>query len=124
MNKKYELIEDSFIEYPARKLYRIRALRDFGNVKAGDIGGYIEEEKNLSHEGNAWVGDDAQISCGASVTVDAQVYGNAKLFGNAVVTGKAQVCGDTQMCSVRVWGEALMRGDGEVYSNAPQPQSA
>ena len=49
MNKKYELTNDS-IEYDGVTLYRIKALRDFNNVKAGDLGGYIEKEENLSHE--------------------------------------------------------------------------
>ena len=40
MEKKYEM----FKEKGTGVLYRIRALRDFGYVKKGDIGGYI---KNL-----------------------------------------------------------------------------
>ena len=39
-------------------LRRVIALRSFGNVISGDVGGYIESEKNLSHEGNAWVYGD------------------------------------------------------------------
>ena len=27
---------------------RIRTLRSFGNIKAGDLGGFIENERNLS----------------------------------------------------------------------------
>ncbi|WP_330168907.1 MULTISPECIES: hypothetical protein [Bartonella] len=30
-------------------LKRIRALRDFGSVKKGDVGGFIEHESDLSH---------------------------------------------------------------------------
>lgn len=47
--KKYEILYDQSIEINGRKLYRIRALCDFGAVKAGDIGGYVESERNLSH---------------------------------------------------------------------------
>ena len=49
-------------------LHRIRAVAEFGLVKIGDLGGWIEKEENLSHEGKAWV-------CG-----DAEVWGNAKVF--------------------------------------------
>ena len=49
-------------------LHRIRAVAEFGLVKVGDLGGWIEKEENLSHEGKAWV-------CG-----DAKVWGNAKVF--------------------------------------------
>ena len=59
---KYEILKDEFIEFDGRKLYRIRALKDFHNVKEGEFGGYIESERNLSHEGYAWVSGDAWVS--------------------------------------------------------------
>ena len=49
-------------------LHRIRAVAEFGLVKVGDLGGWIEKEENLSHEGKARV-------CG-----DAKVWGNAKVL--------------------------------------------
>ena len=61
--KKYELLQDQTIEWCGRTLYRIRALRDFGAVHAGDVGGYIECERNLSQDGNARVCGDARV-CG------------------------------------------------------------
>ena len=75
MLKKYELTE----QHPDTGLWRIKALRDFGNVAKGDIGGWIEGEKNLSHEGYAWVSGDAEV------------YGNAWVYGNAEVYGNARV---------------------------------
>ncbi len=71
---KYEILKDEFIELDGRKLYQIKALKDFRDVKEGEFGGYIESERNLSHEGDAWVYGSAWVSG------DAQVYGN-----NAVV---------------------------------------
>ncbi len=56
MEKKYELT-DIKIEVFGKKLFRIKELRDikrFG-VEKGDLGGYIEKEKNLGHDDNAWV---------------------------------------------------------------------
>lgn len=62
MSKKYELVESSKIILRNIILYRIKALIDIPNiVKAGELGGYIESEKNLSHEGNCWVSDDGYI---------------------------------------------------------------
>ena len=58
--KKYRLTEET-TKVGNRTLYRIQALRDFGNVKEGDIGGYIESEKNLSQDGSAWVSGDAWV---------------------------------------------------------------
>ena len=51
---KYELTDDIRVLGFAA-LHRIRALRSFGNVKAGDVGGWVEREANLSHDGDCWV---------------------------------------------------------------------
>ena len=74
--KKFELTTDTKVVF-GRKLFRIKALISFGNVTAGDLGGYVEKEENLSHNGNAWVYGDAKVYG------NAWVYGNAKVYGNA-----------------------------------------
>ena len=70
---KYEFTFNTLSLF-GRKLYQIKALKDFGNVNKGDLGGYIEKEGNLSQEGNCWVSGNAQV------------YGNAKVFGNQRVS--------------------------------------
>ena len=48
MGKKYELIPSD-----REGLYRVKALKDFGNVKNGDIGDYVEsilENQRLNYE--------------------------------------------------------------------------
>ena len=75
MGKKFELTTDTKIHF-GRKLFRIKALVSFRNVQVGDLGGYVESEKNLSQSGDAWV------------------YGDAEVYGNAWVCGNAEVCGD------------------------------
>lgn len=64
---KYEILKDEFTEFDDRKLYRIKALKDFHNVKEGEFGGYIESEQNLSQEGDAWVCGNARVSGDARV---------------------------------------------------------
>lgn len=49
---KYELTSES-IKVKGRTLYRIRALktfplRSYGSIKAGELGGYVQSEANLS----------------------------------------------------------------------------
>ena len=83
--KKFKLTSEFIVDISGVKLFRIKALIEFGNVKAGDLGGYIEKEENLSHMGDAWVSDDARIS------------GNARVFGNARVSGDARVFGDARV---------------------------
>ena len=58
---KYELLQDDKIEVSGHILYRIKALKDFFGAKAGDLGGYIEGESNLSQEGTCWVYDNARV---------------------------------------------------------------
>lgn len=77
MDKKYELIKNDFIKKYGITLYRIKALKDFGNVKAGDSGGYIQSEHNLSQDGNAWVSDNASIFGNAEISGNGLIYSNA-----------------------------------------------
>ena len=48
--KKYEFTGETRI-YQNRTLHQIRALHDFFFIKKGEVGGWIEQESNLSHEG-------------------------------------------------------------------------
>ena len=91
MEKKYELVD---VNDPNGH-FRIRALRSFGNVKVGDLGGFVQSEDNLSHEGNCWIYDDARVYENAIVYENAQVYRNARVYGNAIVYENAQVYGTT-----------------------------
>ena len=105
--KKYELTDQTIAADGGTTLHRIRALRDFRGVKAGDLGGYIQTEENLAHEDNCWVYDDAQVYG------NARVYRNVRLYINAQVFDNAQVCDNA-----RVYGNALVCGDTWVFGEA------
>ena len=96
MDKKYELI-------PSDKegLFRIKALKDFNDVKKGDIGGYVEGEKNLSQLGDCWIYEDAVV------------MGNAKVCYKAKICDNAKVCGDAH-----VYDNAIVRDNVQVWDNA------
>lgn len=76
--KKFELTNETKT-ICGKTLFRIKALISFGNVSAGDLGGFIEKEENLSHSGNAYVHENA---C---------VYGNTCVYGDAEMSGNACV---------------------------------
>lgn len=98
--KKFELTEETKNFY-GRKLYRIRALKDFGNVKAGDLGGWVEREANLSQYGECWVYNWA-IACGES-----HISGAATVEWNAVVSEQASISGHAKVCmNAHVYGHA------------------
>lgn len=94
-------------------LHRIRAVEEFGLVKVGDLGGWIEKEENLSHEGKAWVRGDAKVFGNAVVRDNAVVRGDAVVRDNAVVCGNAMICGNA-----KVYGNVMVRGNAEVYDEA------
>jgi len=109
MSKKYELVVDDTITFWGWKLFRIKALISFGSVDAGDFGGYIYTEDNLSQEGNAWVSGNAKVWGNAWVSGNAKVWGNAWVSGNAKVWGNAEVSGNA-----KVWGDAEVWGNAKV----------
>jgi len=54
--KKYVLYKQE-----ANGMWRIRACKDFGDVKRGDFGGLVQSEDNLSQYGECWIYDGAQV---------------------------------------------------------------
>ena len=110
--KKYELTTET-LQFAGRTLHRIKALRDFGSVKAGEFGGYIENEKNLSQDDNAWIYGEAMAIGNARVFGNAKILGNAHIFGNAKVFDSARVYDDA-----RVYDKARVYGNAEVCENA------
>ena len=117
--KKFKLTSEFIVDISGVKLFRIKALIEFGNVKAGDLGGYIEKEENLSHMGNAWVSGNAQVSGDARVSGNARVSGDAQVFGDARVFGNAWVSGNARVSS-NAWvsGNARVSGNAQVFGDA------
>ena len=60
------------------KLFRIKALIDFADVKADNLGGFIEKEANLDMEDNAWVCGKAKVCDNAEICSNARVGDDKK----------------------------------------------
>ena len=83
MNKKYELTDETINHYGV-VLHRIKALRSFNtinnmHVNAGDLGGYVESEDNLSQEDNCWIFDNSIVMDRCTVSDASVVLNNSKL---------------------------------------------
>ena len=141
MGKKYRLT-DEYIMIRDVKLFRIEAVKDLENVKfkkvkKGDKGGFVENENNLSHDGDCWIYGNAKVFGNAKVygnaivCDDAEVYGeanifdNADVYGNAMVSGRANVFGSSSVFDnaevygyANVYDKAIVYGYAEVYDNA------
>ncbi len=123
-NKKYELTDDTMV-IGGCTLHRIRALRSFGNVIKGKLGGFIQSEDNLSHAGEAWVHDyaavynKARVMHNAQIMAHARVFGSARISGYAIVTENALVMGVAQVKgNARVFEDAKIFGDAIVEDQA------
>lgn len=95
-NEKYEITDIAHGKYPF--LHRIRALRDIGkDVKAGDLGGFVESESNLSDEGDtSWIFGDAIAAGDAFVDQDARLFGKAIACDSAYVSQGAELSGEAR----------------------------
>ena len=97
--KKYEILMDkeNTIEWEARVLHRIRALKDFGNVKKGDLGGFVENENNLSHVGNCWIYNNAKAMDDSRVNDDSVMYGNSIMYNDSVICEGSAMCDNSKL---------------------------
>lgn len=83
---KYKLTDET-LSIHGHTLYRIIALVSIPKygVKKGDNGGFVQGEKNLSQNGDAWVSGNAYV------------YGNAYVSGNAHVSGNGYITGTSKI---------------------------
>ena len=127
---KYKMTDNTLM-VNGRVLHQIVALKDFGMIKKGDLGGWIEDYSNLSQEGKAWVTNNACVYAFAKVSMNAFVGGNARVAGKAVVTenaivqnnayiyGNAEVSGHAHVCSnAHIYGDACVYGNAVIRGNA------
>ena len=93
--------------YAKVQLLRVVATETFSDVKAGTLGGLIQDESNLSQEGDCWIYDEAMVYDGAVVK------GNAQIRNSAIVRDKSKVDGEAQ-----VLDSAIIEGCSNVTDNA------
>lgn len=124
-NSKYGMVAADSIRYNETTLYRIQALKDFGDVHNGDLGGYIENLSNLSVEGNCWIYNMAKVYGSANVFENAQVAnravvgGSAQIYGNSVVSNTATIIGSSHVYDdANVFGNAILVGHCEISDRA------
>ena len=105
---KYKLTDETKI-HEGIVLHRIQATKDFSDVKAGDLGGWIESAYNLSQRGMCWIFD-------ASMCFErGKVKTNARVKDRSIVCGKAVACGNCRImeCSF-LSGNALICGNRHI----------
>lgn len=119
--KKFEVTNVTASYLGFIPIFRIKALKDFYNpsfgfVHAGDFGGWVSSEKNLSQYGCCWIAGNAivcensrvigsalvnsfAVICGKCLIKDhANISGYARLFDAVIVAGDSAICGDAILC--------------------------
>lgn len=124
--KKYKLTDETR-DYYGRTLYRIQALKDFGNVKAGDKGGWVEYKSNLSHYGDCWIYDDSVAAGSSRISEDAKIMNSSEIYdfacvrGNAVIDQGSTISGeafilDAKVSNMIISNYTQISGDIEIKS--------
>ena len=131
--KKYQFTDKVKLSEDGLVLHQIKSLVDiyYHGVRKGDLGGFIEKEENLSHDGDAWVAGnavvfgDARVSENACVSQNACVSNNASIYGDAFIgddawiSGSVHVCGRSVVCgNAHVSGNVCISGTSVLSGNA------
>jgi hypothetical protein len=116
--RKYEFTGETMETADGHTLQRIRYLRDIRYVKPGTLGGWIEEEVNLSHVGDALVLDDAKVYKSSIVRDSAIVEGSAVVIGASVLWDEARVSRTALIDRSRLGGDAHVGGRASVKDSA------
>lgn len=69
-------------------------------VREGEVGGWIESNKNLSQSKFSWVFDEGKV------------YGDSQVLDDAVVMDTAEV-----YQNAKIYNKAIVRGDAYIYSS-------
>lgn len=108
------LFMESARKYIINNDNRIVAVRDFSNVCAGDIGGFVDSPYVLSHSGNCWIYDNARADRGARIFGNARVVRNAHVTNGSFIYDDAFISGHAFVSNVRVRNSARIVGNARV----------
>lgn len=138
-SKKYEFVEQALFQVGNEQvtLYRIQALRQLNPyrkkdyVQIGDLGGWVESEANLSHEGQCWIDDNSIVLKNGLVKDNAYICGtsivndHAVVCDNALIAEHSYVADDVIICDyASVAFESTVRGALTLKDNVYLEQIA
>ena len=120
MDKKYKILPETKRKLAnGRIVFRIQALKTFHNIRKGDIGGWIESEKNLSQKGSCWVYDNAIVTHSAKVKDDAKIQDDAMVAENALICENAIIRNNAVVHdSAFVFGITVVEDSAAILDNA------
>lgn len=116
MNKKYAFTGEE-MEFEGKILRRILYIKDVTLFsRKGEVGGWIEGEHNLSHEGDCAVLGNAKVFGNASIQETSCVKGEAIIKDNVIVKGKALVLNNSIVgADTIIGGSSWIQGNSKVF---------
>ena len=109
-NRKYKLTNTT-IRYMGRKLYRIKALKDFSDVKKGDLGGWVFSKNNLSQEGDCWIYNNAKCMDNARMYDNSTMFDRSEMHDNTIMYDYSRMHGNSAMYDYsKMYGNSAMYG--------------
>lgn len=108
-NQKYELT-DKTMTFGNDVYYQIRALRDFGEVHKGDLGGWVQSPLCLSQRGKCWLDSSSFIE------KNARVSGNAKIVRSSI-EDSGHVSGDAVLYDSYVRDQAKVTDKASIFNS-------
>lgn len=137
-NSKYQFTNNKKVVF-GQTLIQIQATKDFTRadgykIKEGDLGGFIQNEQNLSQNGLCWLDEtsyalhsarilDDALALNGSILRDNSILCERAMFKNSTICGKASVGGENQIKNSSIADEAVIQGkclicDSSVGDNA------
>ena len=110
-NRKYEITNNT-MEFEGRELHRIRALKNFADVEAGDLGGWVSNENNLSQEGCCWIYDEAKCMDNAKMYDNSRMCDSSEMRDSSEMHGNSEIYGECKMCDeTKICGNSIVKID-------------
>ncbi|WP_312209840.1 YdcK family protein [Pseudescherichia sp.] len=111
-------------------LRQIVALKDFHDIRAGTLGGWVENEQVLSQQGSCWIYDENSMVFGGSrirdsarISQPCTIYDGVEISDNAWVDGSdicrgARLSGNVLVQRSRVSGECVLSDDARILNGS------
>lgn len=119
-NKKYTFIGEKYFEDINLTLRRIQSISDFGRIKKDCVGGFIQDETNLSMFDNSWVMGESRVFEHAKLEGSSIILGNCKIFQNAKISGSVLMFGNCEIFgkSKITASNSFLSGQIKMFDNA------
>lgn len=124
--KKYKLTENIKKFSETEILYQIECISEFGDIKPGDLGGYIPSEEVLSQTGNCWIDSNSfvrgnskisdNVIISGSFVIDSEISGDVEVESGSSISGS--VIRDKSIISGSSVLNSEIGGDSEIFYNS------